>query len=270
MQTLVLVRWDFCAKYEIIEPKLMRGIWVQRQATGLLVAVCCIILGAGTVVATTSQSPSFELSEPEFGAGSALEMCSGEYCARASIGDVSGGVGTGDSTSAVFTGGLGTVTEPLFEVIIEPGVANLGVLSPDETRHRTMVVKVRTYLSDGYTVQIVGDPPRYEGHTLQAPTIPTASQPGTEQFGLNVVANTIPFAGANPLQVPSGDMSFGYVTADYQTPNLFKYQSGDVVARSDSESGQTDYTVTMIVNVAGSTPAGHFVGDYAAIITPRF
>lgn len=235
----------------------------------LLVAIALVISGASTALATTSRSPSFELSEPEFGAGAALETCSGQYCAQASIGDMGGG-GIGGALSATFSGGPETEEEPLLEVIVVPGVSHLGVLSTDTTAHRTVELKIRTYNSDGYIVQIVGEPPRYQDHVLQAPASPVAATPGTEQFALNIAANTSPLVGKDPVQVPSGDMSFGYALPNYTTPNLFMYQSGAMIAQSDKESGQTDYTITMIVNIAGSTPAGHFTGDYAAIVTPRF
>lgn len=248
----------------------MRRRYLHNNAKALLLAVMFVVVGAGTALATTSQSPRFELSEPEFGAGSSLETCSGRYCAQASIGDIGGGISAGGTSSATFTGGLGAVEEPLLEVIVEPGVSNLGVLRTDSTAHRELVVKIRTYLSDGYIMQIVGDPPRYGNHTLATPSSPVASAAGTEQFAMNVVANTAPSVGANPEQFPSSEMSFGYVMPNYETANRFMYQSGAVVARSDTESGQTNYTITMIVNVAGSTPAGHFSGDYAAVVTPRF
>jgi hypothetical protein len=70
--------------------------------------------------------------------------------------------------------------------------------------------------------------------------------------------------------VPSTQTSFGQAADDYAVPNLFKYVSGDVVAYSDSESGRTDYTISMIVNVAGSTPAGQFTGEYSAVVIPVY
>ena len=234
----------------------------------LLMAVF-LIGSVATVSAQTSQSPNFELSEPEFGAGSALETCSGKYCAKASIGDISAGDTSSPSNRATF-GSITSDSDPLLEVIIEPGGSNLGVLSTTKTATKETVVKIRTYLSDGYTLQIVGDPPKYQNHTLASSSSPFASSAGTEQFGINLVANSTPNIGADVVQTPSGDFSFGYVTAQYATTNQFSYQNGDVVARSDSESGQTDYTISMIINVANSTPAGHFSSDFAAVVIPAF
>ncbi len=246
----------------------MGRVFYYRWVGVVLLAAASVVLGAGAVLAQSSQSPTFQLEEPQFGAGSALETCSGEYCARASIGDMSSGMR--GSSSASFTAADLLEDEPLLEVIIEPGASYLGILSTDTTSHKTVVLKIRTYLSDGYIVQLTGSPPRYEGHSLAVPAVPTASVPGIEQFALNLVANTTPLVGAGPVQAASGNIGVGYVLPNYATPNLFMYQPGDIVAQSDSESGQTDYTISMIINVAGSTPAGHFSGDYAAVVTPRF
>ena len=133
-----------------------------------------------------------------------------------------------------------------------------------------MIVKVRNYLSGGYIMQIVGNTPNYGNYFLDAMENGGASSPGTEQFALNLAANTSPTVGASAVQVPSEEFAFGIVEPGYDTPNIFKYNSGDVVARSLSETGRTDYTISMIVNVASSTPSGRYSGDFAVVIIPAF
>jgi hypothetical protein len=215
-----------------------------------------------------SSSSSYQVTETEFSAGSSAQTCSGQYCSQTSIGDIS----AGSSTSSAYAAKFGTITssEPLLEVIVESGVSDLGVLTAEHTATKTMTVRVRNYLSGGYTLQIVGDAPKVGTHSLTSPTVPTASTPGTEQFAINAVANTTPSVGTGPVQVPSDQTSFGVVADEYHTPNLFKYASGDTVARSHSESGRTDYTISMIVNISNKTPAGHYSGDYAAIVIPVY
>lgn len=249
----------------------MRDIEVRNYLKLLLLAVVLTMGGAGTVYATESKSDNFQVSEAEFGAGAALETCSGQYCAQATIGSMTTGgqpVAAG-STTASF-GSLAEQEEPLLEVIIEEGQSNLGVLSVDETAYKQTIVKVRSYLSDGYTLQILGKAPTYDSHTLASLATPTSAEPGQEQFGINLVANSIPQIGADLVNVPSDEFSFGTVMPDYATPDQFMYQDGAVVAQSLSQSGQTDYTISMIINVAGSTPAGHFAGDYSAVVIPVF
>ena len=246
---------------------------MQKRRLGsylkLMVLMGAIVCGgAGTAFAETSNSSNYQVTESQFSSGSTLKSCSGQYCAQASIGDMAGGRSKSASNSAAF--GPVVDGEPLLEVIVGAGESNLGVLSTEKTSTKTMTVQVRNYLSDGYMLQIVGDPPKYDGHTLRTSKTPTAATPGVEQFAINAAPNTAPQVGLGPIQVPSSQTSFGVIEEAYRTPNLFKYVSGDVVARSLSESGQTNYTISMIVNVSSSTPAGHYTGDFSAVVIPIF
>lgn len=234
----------------------------------MLLTVLIASCGTGTAFAVTSSSSKYQVTETEFGASSTKKSCSDQYCARVSIGDMGSGSGKSAGTAATF--GSITSDEPLLEVIVDPGVSNLGDLAAETTATKTTNVRVRSYLSDGYVLQIVGNAPKYGNHTINTLSTPTASSAGTEQFGINAVANTSPSVGAAPLQVPSSQTSYGEVVSGYNTPNLFKYTSGDVVARSLTESGRTDYTISMIVNISNSTPAGHYSGDFSAVVIPGY
>lgn len=231
-------------------------------------AVLIVIGGATAVCAETSTSTNYQLSESGFNAGSLDENCSSQFCARTSIGDLAAGNSVGATSTASF--GPITPDEPSIEVIVDPGDSDLGVLTTERTATKTMVVRVRNYLSSGYTLQITGNPPKYANHTLASPSTPTPSQKGTEQFAINAAVNTDPAVGAAPVQVPSGQFSFGVVNADYATANQFKYTSGDDVAHSLTETGRTDYTISMIINIAQNTPAGHYSGDFSAVVIPVY
>lgn len=244
-----------------------RRLWYYTKF--LLLTVVIISNGSvNTVDALTSNSSNYQVTETEFGSSMIESSCSDQYCAKASIGDMN----TGSSKSSVSTAHFGSLTEgsPLLDVIVDPGISNLGVLGAEKTSTKTTIVRVRTYLSSGYTMQIIGNPPKYGDHNLSTSNTPVDSTPGTEQFGINAAANTTPSVGAGPVQVPSTQTSFGIVNDDYATPNKFKFTSGDVVAHSNSESGQTDYTISMIVNVSNQTPAGHYSGDFSAVIIPVY
>ncbi len=248
-----------------------RRLW--QYAKPMLLAGLIASGGTSAVFAaastSTSNSTNYQVTETQFGAGSLQESCSGQYCARTSIGDVAGG-GGGTSSGSSATFGQITTDEPLLEVIVDPGETNLGILDAEHTATKTMVVRIRSYLSNGYVLQITGNSPKYANHSLNTPTTPTAASPGTEQFAINAVANTSPNVGAGLVQVPSDQTSFGEVDEDYDTPNLFKYLSGDVVARSQKASGRTDYTISIIVNISNSTPAGHYAGDFSAVVIPVY
>lgn len=246
--------------------KFKRGNWV---AGSLLMALFAVTVSTTTVLATTTTSPNYEASETEFGAGAALDTCSGQYCAQATIGTIGG-----ETNSQNFTASFSELPEdneePLLEVIIEPGESNLGKLDIDRTATRTMLLNVRSHFAGGYTVQVTGSPPSFEGYTLATPIESIASIQGTEQFGINVVANQTPKVGADPKSIPEDTPVPGVILPKYGTPNMFAYVNGDIVARTTSQSSQIRYTISMIVNVSGNTPAGHYSGDFSALVTPVF
>lgn len=239
-----------------------------RQFLRVLLMVSVVMAaGAPLAFAQTSSSPNYKMVESDFGAVDSSKNCSGSYCARVML--------AGDTADKSMSA-KGTLfaplmtTDPVLEMITTPDTENLGELSPERTATKTMIIKVRSYLSDGYTLQVVGAPPKYDKHTLHTPAVPTVSQTGTEQFGMNLVANTTPSIGSNPLQVPSDQISFGAVANDYNQANKFMYRSGDMVAFSDVASGQTDYKLSIIVNISFNTPAGSYLGSYSAIVTSKF
>ncbi len=248
--------------------KLMQE-WVEQSGVKQLLLAVVIVVGFPYIALAVTSSPSYEAGEMEFGAGSALETCSGKYCAKASIGDMSAGSSSSPSYKAEF-GEVAPGSDPFIEVIVEPGQSNLGVLEMTKTATKETVVKIRSHLSSGYTLQIIGDAPKYGNHQLHTPTSPTPSRPGSEQFAINLAKNTTPSIGAQPLQVPENQGAYGAVEDGYSEADKFQYKSGAVVARSSSESGQTHYTVSMIVNIAGSTPAGHYAADFSALIIPAY
>lgn len=242
------------------------------QFVVLAVAVAGIFAIAGACYAfaesATSNSPNYQASQLQFGSGDASETCQGNYCASTSV----GGATVGESSSTGYTTKFGAITnsDPLLEVIVDNGVTNLGEFSSSATTYKTMSIKVRNYLSVGYIIQIIGTPPKIDNYTIPRLSSPTASMVGQEQFGMNVVANTTPAIGMDPVQVPSGEFSFGKAATNYATANKFMYNSGDVVALSDEASGETDYTLSVIINVAPNTPAGHYTSDFSAVVIPSY
>jgi hypothetical protein len=106
---------------------------------------------------------------------------------------------------------------------------------------------------------------------MQALTIPTASSVGTEQFGINLVANTSPTSfGADPQYIPDNTFSFGQVSADYSSPNLYKYVKGDTVAQSTSSSSDTTFTVSYIFNISNVTPGGTYSMNHVLVATATY
>lgn len=242
-------------------------VYKKVETTLLAVAVFTLTLGllAQPLLAVTSSSPNYQITETHFNNGTTTDSCSGNYCAQATLGDMSRTVG---KSSAAFD--PKPEDEPVLEVIIDPGESNLGVLTTEHTATKTVIIRIRNNLSEGYILQLIGDAPKFGGYTLKTSQTPIASAPGTEQFGINVVANTTPLIGAAPAQVPGGNGIFGDAMDGYNTPNLFKFVSGDVIAKSTKSEGRTDYTISMIVNISNTTPAGKYTSDFAALVIPTY
>ncbi len=233
----------------------------QRLRRYILAVVVATAVAGVPAFATVPSSQHYQLPESQFGSSPLNDSCSGQYCATSSIGDTIVGE-TGNSKNTANFGSL-TDDQPSLEVIVSSGNSNRGVFSTDHATTQTMTVRVRSYLSNGYTLQVIGDPPKYGGHMISALSTPTSSTPGTEQFGINVVANSSPNVGANPTHLDA-------ILSGYNTPNKFKYASGDTVAKAVKSSGQDNYTISMIVNISNATPAGHYSSDFSAVVTPVY
>ncbi|HSX06536.1 MAG TPA: hypothetical protein VLG92_02355 [Candidatus Saccharimonadia bacterium] len=243
---------------------------------GRLVAVLALVLcvgGVGKAAATTTSSSShYSVTETQFGPGSALSECSSTYCAKVSSGDTTVGRSSSTNYSALF--GENTSDIPVLAVSVTGGTQNMGVLDDTHTGTATSSVKVTTYLSSGYVMQVVGASPSQGAHNLNVPLgtggTPFTSQQGTEQFGINLVANTAPSLGADPVDQPAGTTDTAVVKSNYATNNEFAYTNGDIVAQSTVGNGEIDYTLSMIINVSKVTPGGQYSGSYSVVVVPTF
>lgn len=246
-------------------------MWEHRLTKSWRVVIALGVILAGMSVAQVSaqmSSGSYQVNEAQFGSGSSVEQCSGSYCSNASLGDLTNGSGSSANYAAQF--GFGATDVPLLEVSVTQSNTDAGIITDTTTGKVSSQVSVRSYLSNGYVMQITGAPPSTSGRPLNNMATAAASAPGTEQFGVNLVANTTPSIGANPMQVPDSTFSYGTVAVGYGTSNQYKYIDGDIVARSYSSSGQTNYTISMILNISNVTPGGQYKGVFSAVVVPVY
>ena len=120
-----------------------------------------VAINKQTALAETSSSSSYQIVETEFGAGTSTESCSGQYCAKASIGEVGS---PSSATSASF--GQAKYTEPILEMIVTAGDSDLGVLTTERTATKTTTIQIRNYMSGGYILQIIGEQTKFDGKSL--------------------------------------------------------------------------------------------------------
>lgn len=239
---------------------------MKKLFEGFSIVLVLLFLGSAIADAQGSSS-NYRIDESFIGPGGSLESNSTNYQTAPggqSLGNP-GGVGDSESTNYRSQAGATTTDDPSLTCSVNTSSLNFGSLSSSATATATATFSVLNYTSHGYLVQIIGATPSSDGHNLTALSSGGSSTTGTEQFGINLVDNTTPNIGANPVQVPDGTYSFGEAASNYDTPDTFRYGSGETIARSLKTSGQTDYTISYIVNVSNTTPAGSYSGDQTLI-----
>ena len=233
---------------------------------------CLVILVSvawQSALAATSSSTHYQIQDGVLGGSGSLNSSSTHYQSQGSVGEPAVGGqytagGNSSSTHYQTNGGYETTSDPALSFSVNGGTTiNFGSLSTSATATATSTFNVIDYTSYGYIVQILGNPPSSGSHTLTAMS-GASSTIGTEQFGINLRANSIPSIGADP----SGGA--GAAASGYSTVNSYKYNSGDTVAASTKSSGQTNYTVSYIANAATSTPSGAYSGTLTLICTGTY
>lgn len=234
-----------------------------------IVITTMIALSPGLASAAQSSSSNYQVNEVFFGAGGELNACSTNYCSKQSAGETA--VGQTKSANYQARAGFNTDRSAYIEFSVSNTNVNLGTLTSAATKTTTATFSIKAYLSHGYTVINASDPPQNNNYTMHNLTTPTSSSAGTEQFGINLVANTSPTTfGANPVQNPDSSFAFGQVAADYSSANLYKYIKGDTVAFSTASSSSTDYTVSYVFNVSNVTPGGTYIMRHVLVATATY
>lgn len=231
--------------------------------------VAAVVLVFAPHIYAQSSSSNYKVEESFFGTGGELDASSPNYKAKQSAGETA--VGNAGSSEYQFNAGFNTTDAPLLEVAVDGGVYDMGVLDAAQVRSTSANFSVRNYLSEGYTVQFAGQPPKeYTGHMLTPMGTSAQSGPGQEQFGINLRDNSTPNVGNDPVQIPDATYSFGDAVNGYDQPNWFKFVDGDVIAASNKSSGKTSFTISFIANISKDTPAGEYGGTFSVIVTPTF
>lgn len=224
----------------------------------------------------------WQITEHTFGSGGTLDSSSNNYQAKTSLGDNAVGyICSGNYYCA--HAGSNTFRQPFLEVqVLTPNV-DVGVLKANETHVGTAQFEVKSYLAHGYSVITHSPPPTSGSDSLDVNGTPSASTPGTEQFGINLTSNSCPSKssfsgigscsgslGSAPVQLPDSTFSFGDVMANYKQANQFMYQNNDQIAFANSSSGFTKFTISYIFNISNLTPAGTYTMNQSLVVTSTF
>lgn len=240
-------------------------MWVLAMVAGIM------SLYTATALAQQSSSTNYSVDEVFFGSGGELEACSTSYCSKQAAGELAQGETSSTNYSA--QAGFNTNREEYIQFVVTSASTDIGYLGTTYTKTANGTFSIKAYLAHGFVIVNAGDPPKTTSvnpHTFATPSSPTASAVGTEQFGMNLRANTSPATfGADPVQVPDSTFSFATAAAGYSTVNQYKYVKGDTIAQSTKSSGQTDFTTSYIFNINNVTQAGtyFFNHDMVAVAT---
>jgi hypothetical protein len=245
----------------------------------LLILTLLTMFGLSSIASAQYTGTTYKIEEAQVGSvGGDNDLTSGTFKARAGVGDTAVGIVNGTTYQAV--GGFTTSDVPELEVSVGTLNLDLGTATSASTISGVANFSVRVYLASGYSVYTRGGlPTQEEGNTIAGKPVLGAPVIGTEEFGINLVANTAPAGlsgtSSNPLQVAdntTGVSTFGFGTASagYNTPNSYKYVDGDNVAGSTKSSGVTTYTISYVVDISPTTKAGLYSLNHQMIVVATY
>jgi hypothetical protein len=136
----------------------------------------------------------------------------------------------------------------------------LGALSASQTQFCTYGMTAATNGTSGYSISYLPVTTLTSGgNAITALASQTTSTLNTEQFGINLRANTA--VGSNTASAFGADVlgGSGSVTAAYNTANSFKLVvGGDTIAQSSVASLTSTFSVSTIANITNTTEAGAY------------
>lgn len=182
-------------------------------------------------------------------------------------------------SSAVDTDGLGVfnytnavlvrASVPLSLTLSADTGCSLGVLAVDQVASCSHALAASTNNPGGYTLSYSAPSTLSQEQDQDAVTqIGGSAMPsmiGTRQFGFNLVANTVPSVGGDPVG------GSGVVKAQYNTANAFAFLfTGAPIAESTGSTSTTTFTASYIANIAPGMVAGAYTTHvtYTAIPNP--
>jgi len=218
--------------------------------------------------ANALKSANYQLIEPVVGGVGSNNSSSANLQVRTSGALI--GSGTSSDTGAQIEGGHQTTGNPALSFGIVNANVTFGTFSPTSTATATSSFEVSDYTSYGYIVQIFGTPPTNSsnGYSIAPLKTNAASIAGTDQYGIDLVANTQPTTfGANPY---FGQFGSGSIAPNYNTANSYRFDNGDEIAYSGKSSGLTTYTISYIVNVGSLDPGGQYQATQNIVCTATY
>jgi len=142
----------------------------------------------------------------------------------------------------------------------------LGTLSSTAVVSGSHTVTVATNAASGMVLTVAGATLTSGAFTITACATGCTSTTGSEQFGINLVANTTPVVGA----AVSGTAPIGAAATNYNTANTFRFATGETIASAAAGINSSVFTVSYITNISGATEAGSYTATLTYTATATF
>ena len=160
-----------------------------------------------------------------------------------------------------------------------PGTVTFNQLfAPTDTATATSQMAASTNAGSGYNITVSGTTLTSGSNTITALSTASVGIHGVSQFGMNLKANTTATStvaiGSEVTPTANGTNYRGQAIAPYSTVDSFKFASGDSIANSAnggvSGTDSQIFTMSYIVNVPGSQPAGTYLSTLTYVCTPTY
>lgn len=144
--------------------------------------------------------------------------------------------------------------------------SDMGELSDKSTLKAQSQMAVGTNASGGFVITANGASLSAGTNVIDPLDSPTISQKGTNQFGINLVANTAPEIGGDP----EGTWTNAVPAPGYDTPDHYKFVDGEVIAHSPNVSLIKRFTISYVVNSSKDLRPGIYTTTITYIASGRF
>ena len=227
----------------------------------LIISISGLFPGHANMMSSTH----YQINTDSINVGGAKQT-SANYKGEDTIGEIA----TGNATSTHY--GIAAGYQAMWDYLpgvsfaINSNTAALGILTTLAASTASTSFSVSSNAINGYVVEINGNTLTSDvsSDNIDALASPTGSSPGAEQFGINLVDNSTPDVGANPV---GGQ---GTVASNYNTANLFKFVSGNTIASSNIYSKTTTFTISYLANISSNTVASNYLTNLTLLATAKF
>lgn len=214
------------------------------------------VFAVQVVSSALMSSSSYQITSDVIGVSGSESTTSTTYQIRDTIGETIATAATSSSSNYGLKSGFRQVQSvQTLTFSVSTSTLAFGDLSASSVTTATHTMSIVTNAFNGFSITVSGNTLTKGTDTITAiGATEASSSAGSEQFGINLVANTSPSVGS----APSGTSPIGSAANHYNTANRFAFQSGNTVATSTGPVNSTTLTVSYIANISSSTEGGEY------------